>query len=90
LPYVKRGFLPHTKWPFLLRPFWGIFYSQWLKKMPQNGSKTHDKVPKYIEKHFSRLLKLRIIDGMMKKIVFRTNLGQKARWGFMHKKRIFF
>jgi len=59
-----------SKWSFLLRPFLGIFYRQWLKEMPQNGSKSREKVPKCIEKHFSRLLKLRIIDGMMKKIVF--------------------
>ena len=61
----------------ILGPILGIFYRQWLKEMPQNGSKTHEKVPKYIEKHFSRLLKLRIIDGMMKKHCFLKFLDQR-------------
>ena len=35
-------------------------------KMPGNYPETCEKVPKYIENHFSQLVKLRTIGGMMK------------------------
>ncbi len=65
--------------------FLGLFYPRGLKEVPQNGSKTHEKVPKYIENYFSRLVKLRQIDGMMKKYCFLMFLDQRKTasifWG---------